>query len=437
PENEPAVETIETSEIPVEVVAKEKQEEGEKPFDPTPEQWREIREKQKILSSLAYFIGKDFSIPIELNKPGAGWHWDMTHNIIRIDPKDLLEKPMDFLRFVISHEGGHRRISRATFIPLEIWQQPGFSFMMNAIEDPRDNNFVRDSYPRFGEQMEIAYAQEIDFEGKSVEISKKKLGTTPRFLQAGFEYIKQWFHETQGLPVELSKDLPDDVRRVVELTLDSARESWSRYPTKDEADGKKSVVSPEGKTITGEALIEAYARVSYEINHEEVWPEFQKLVEKDLEDQMLQELLKEMQKDQTEKQEDSSEEKDNSTEQKKSIPEKLKKKLTEDQEKELMDALDKAIKKTESEGKLEDVSDDAPKEKKGEPVDMDSLSKELKQKIKDYLDSLSKEKQDTLGEASKKMLKELEDEINKALAVKLSDDPTKKAEREANGEPEP
>lgn len=49
--------------------------------------------------------------------------------MIRIDPKDLLEKSMDYLRFVISHEGGHRRISRTDFIPLEEWRQPGFSFM--------------------------------------------------------------------------------------------------------------------------------------------------------------------------------------------------------------------------------------------------------------------------------------------------------------------
>ena len=93
----------------------------------TPEQQAEIRQKQQTLSSLAYFIGKDFRIPVELNKPGAGWHWGFQENVIRIDPKDLLEKPMDYLRFVISHEGGYRRISRVDSIPLEEWKQPGFS----------------------------------------------------------------------------------------------------------------------------------------------------------------------------------------------------------------------------------------------------------------------------------------------------------------------
>ena len=38
----------------------------------TPEQQVEICQKQRVLSSLAYFIGKDFRIPVELNMPGAG-----------------------------------------------------------------------------------------------------------------------------------------------------------------------------------------------------------------------------------------------------------------------------------------------------------------------------------------------------------------------------
>jgi hypothetical protein len=57
----------------------------------TPEQQAEIKHKQQILSSLANFIGKDFQMPVELNEPGVGWHWDFQANIVRIDPKDLLE----------------------------------------------------------------------------------------------------------------------------------------------------------------------------------------------------------------------------------------------------------------------------------------------------------------------------------------------------------
>ncbi len=79
--------------------------------------------------------------------------------------------------------------------------------MMNAIEDPRDNNFVAENYSRFSEQMKLAYEEDLELEKQSKEKAQEKLGKQPRFMQAGFEYIKQWFRETQGLPSEISESL--------------------------------------------------------------------------------------------------------------------------------------------------------------------------------------------------------------------------------------
>jgi len=233
----------------------------------TLEQQTEIRQKQQILSSLAYFIGKDFRIPVELNEPGAGWHWDFKANKIRIDPKTLLERPMDELRYLICHEGGHRRVSRTEFIPLEEWRQPGFSAMMNFIEDPRNDNFVAESYPKYRDNIDAAWGSFFEEEKKKLEeMAMDRLGTKPRFMQAGYEYIRHWFQEVQGKKAEISKDLPEDVKAVVGATVEAARDSWLRYPTRKDAD-------------TSEELILQYARVSYEINREEIWPEFKKLIE--------------------------------------------------------------------------------------------------------------------------------------------------------------
>lgn len=402
----------------------------------------EILRKQRTLSSLAYFIGKDFRIPVELNEPGAGWHWDFKDNIIRIDPKDLLEKSMDYLRFVISHEGGHRRMSRVDSIPLEEWRQPGFSFMMNVIEDPRDNNFVAESYPRFREQMTIAYREDLDIEGKMKEKAAKKLGHQPRFMQAGFEYIKQWFRETQGEEPELSEDLPDDVREVIEATLESARDSWWRYPSREEAD-------------ESEELIRAYARKSYEINRDKIWPAFKKLVEADMEDQKTQELLDELDKEQG-RGEDGGH----------GLPKELKDKLTPEEQKELEDAIDKAIedakKAQEEAGEGEDApggaeggggvpegeddgsdkgesgapeaGEDGEGGEPGRPIDLDSLSDELKRKLKDYIDALPEDKKKKLAEKAKASLKEFEDDINEELRGKLVESPEDKAEDEDGDE---
>src|SRR3989344_737799 len=390
----------------------------------TPEQQAEIKQKQQILSSLAYFIGKDFRIPVELNQPGAGWHWDFKENVIRIDPKDLLEKPIDYLRFVISHEGGHRRISRVDSIPLEEWKQPGFAFMMNAIADPRDNNFVAESYPKFREQMDLAYTQDLDFEGKAKEKATQKLGYQPRFMQAGFEYIKQWFRESQGREMEISADLPEEVKAVVQATIEHARDSWLRYPSREEAN-------------KSEELIKKYAQVSYEINRDEIWPEFKKLIEADMEDQKTQELLQDMQQDAGEGKGEEGKQKP-SEGGGKGLPQNLKDKLTPEEQEALAEAIKKAMdealgvgEEAQGEGEEGERAEVEPQagtgKPAGKPVDLGSLPQELKQKIKEYIESLPEDQQKEIAEKAQAALKEFEDALNEELQGKLSDDPEKKA----------
>lgn len=395
----------------------------------SPEEQATIRERQQVLSSLAYFIGKDFKIPVELNQPGEGWYWNFEKNVIRIDPKDLLEKPMDYLRFVISHEGGHRRISRTDFIPLAQWNEPGFAFMMNAIEDPRDNNFVAESYPKFREQMALAYHEDIDFEAKAKAAAGKKLGYQPRFMQAGFEYIKQWFREATNEAFQLDERLPEDVRTVVAATLTHAQDSWWQYPSRTEAD-------------SGEAVITRYAKASYKINRDKIWPSFKKLVEEDLKDQQLAEALKEMQKNAQESG-------------KPELPEPLKDVLTPEEQQELTDALTKAIeeakkktKKTKAEdkaadqlaGKPESKPSGTPEEKTtaGQPVaiDLSSLSKELQDKIKEYLDALQSEEKQNLAEQAEATIAAFDKELAQQLQGKLVGNPEQNAEHEKTKKPE-
>lgn len=384
------------------------------------EEQKEIKYKQEVLSSLAYFIGKDFEVPVELNKPGDGWHWDFKENKIRIDPEDLLEKPLNYLRFVISHEGGHRRISRADFIPSEIWKQPGFSFMMNAIEDPRDNNFVAENYPKFKEQMGLAYDLDLDLENKYRDRAQEKLGYQPRFMQAGFEYIRQWFLETKGEQEKVSEDLPKEVQEAVEKTLDSAKDSWWRYPSRQEAD-------------ESEEKIKRYAQVSYEINRDEIWPEFKKLVEEDLEDQKMQELMKDIQEGESEGQGQS-------------VPQELKDNLTPKERKELEEAIDKATEEAKKGNQGQENKEGKPQEGEkaegkpqedesmGKPIDLNSLSEGLKQKIKEYIDSLPEDKRKELQEKAEGEIKGLEKEINEELEGKLSDNPQKRLGRDADEE---
>ena len=379
------------------------------------EQQVEIQEKMNRLSLIPKFIGQDFDMPVELNKPGEGWHWDFEHNMVRVDPQDLLEKPIEYLKFVMAHEGGHRRVSRTDFIPKEIWEQQGFPFMMNAIEDPRMNNFVADVDPVFKEHMELAYTMDLDFEAKQKDHAQEKLGFKPRFMQAGLEYIKQWFREVQEQDFQISEDLPEDVRSVVEQTLHDTQDSWLRYPTRNEAD-------------SGEEMITAYAKKSYEINRDKVWPLFKTLIEQDLEDQEVQEMLQEMmekKQDQTpeetqqEQSEISNENKDQENIES-NIPEDLENTLSPEERQELKEALEQAQQEDPDENSSEDSE---PKEGQGsKPVDLDSLSNSVKQKIQEYIDSLSQEQQKELEQKAKETLKEFEQELNDALENKFTQD---------------
>jgi len=326
---------------------------------------------------------------------------------------------MDYLRFVISHEAGHRRISRTEFIPKEEWQQQGFSFMMNAIEDPRDNNFVAESYPKFKEHMSLAYEHDLDVEEKHKQKAQQKLGYEPRFMQAGFEYIKQWFRDVQKQEIEVGEDLPPEVKEVVEKTIAEAQKSWWTYPSKKEADSAE-------KNIT------KYAKTYYEINRDRIWPEFQKLVEMDKEDQQMQEFLQDMQKQQGQEQESQ-------------IPEELDQELTEEEKQKLQEELDKSSSpekegeeseggEGDNEGESEGEESSEQSSQEGKPVDLDSLPEELKEKIKKHLEELPEEKKQELEEKAEQSLKEFEKDINQELEGELNENPEQREERKEQGE---
>jgi hypothetical protein len=285
------------------------------------------------------------------------------------------------------------------------------------------NNFVAESYPKFREQMALAYNQDLDFEIKAKEKAGQKLGYQPRFMQAGFEYIKQWFREVQNQEFELTQNLPEDVRGVVDATLPAAQDSWWRYPSRQEAD-------------TSEELITRYARASYEINNNQVWPEFKKLVEQDMEDQKAQELLQDLEKGKP---------KDEDQQAGQGLPQELKDKLNPAEQKELEDALEQAIKSNGAGKDSGQESGQQPQAGEGEQkkpapskaVNLDSLSEKLKQKIKEYIESLPEEKKKELAARAQAAIKEFEKDLNEELQGKLSSNPEIKAERDAAKTEEP
>ena len=243
-----------------------------------PSQRTEIERKREVLATIAYFIGKDFKMPVKLGMPGGGWYWDEAKNEIRVDPQDLLEMSYDACRFIVGHEGGHRRISRAEVISERLMNTTGYMLLTNIIEDPRVNNFVVDAYPTFQKPLETSF---IESTKKRLQMEAEgSLGCVPRIMQAGFLLLRYWFEEATGkkLPEEA---VPDEIREAVERVLPAARRAWSVYPSKKEAE-------------EGEETVLRYARTSNAIIEKLIWPHFKDLVAQDIRDQLIQEILQQV-----------------------------------------------------------------------------------------------------------------------------------------------
>ncbi|MFA7193812.1 MAG: hypothetical protein WC087_02765 [Candidatus Paceibacterota bacterium] len=388
-----------------------------------PDQQREIQEKQRQLTSLAYFIGKDFEIPVLLNEPGGSWHWNYQENYIKINPDDLLTRPMEYLRHVISHEGGHRRITKVQgVVSDEILSQPGFSYLFNIVEDGRNDNFVTDAYPTYKEQTKLFFETqqaESDLRKKSY----KKLGYVPSFYQASFELLKQWFREYSGKDFEIDQNLSDEVKDVVKKTLPSAQDYWWRYPDREEADDENTVIQ--------------YSKQSHEINQKKIWPHFQELMKKDIEFQKVLQVLKTM-----------SDKNDGE------IPKELHSKLTEEEKKIVTEIIENNHKV-----KKEIVSDIHTDVATGE-VDMDvveiekekekavsqaessflaeqveGMSMELREKLIADVEKKQQEYQEMIEEILN-LFKELQDELSEHLQAKMIPENFETADLEDSGQTE-
>jgi len=327
---------------------------------------KKLKEKLELFKSMARVIGEDFDMRVEIGKQ-PGWRYIFKPiNKIEVDPNDIKEKDIDYCFGIISHEGAHRKISRIDFIPKKIWQERGFSFLMNAIEDPRVNNWVGEKYDGAKEWLEKVYNQDLSTEEKVAEVAKQKLGYVPKHIQFGLEIIRYWHTG------KFSENLPKDVKEALEKTIKYAELAYQQLPD---------------TTNPSEEEISEAAQRMYKIVYSVIWPEYQKLVDKALEDEKMRQMIKEM------------------------------------------------IENGEIEIPPEETREKPPGPI-GEPLPLDELpddlKKKLQKKIKEILDSMPEEKRKELEEKARKKAEEalddLEEEENKELKGKLVEQPETKSE---------
>ncbi|MBU2508835.1 MAG: hypothetical protein ABII13_00385 [Patescibacteria group bacterium] len=348
---------------------------------------KEYETRLERLRSMGRAIGEDFNMGVEVGKK-RGWRYIFKPvNKIEVDPEDIREKGLDYCFGVIAHEGAHRKISRTDFIPKDVWQEMGFSFLMNAVEDPRVNNWVGDKYDGAEEWLEKVYFEDLPTEERVDEKAKEQIGYTPKHIKFGLEVIRYWHTG------KFSKDLPDDVKKALDKTIKYAELAYEALPEKEPT----------------EEDIHDQAELMYRIVYSAIWPEYEKLVDKSFDEEKMRQMLKDM------------------------------------METGEIEMPEEGMSGSGEEGeKKEEGEEGGEGEGAGEPLPLDQmpedLRKELEKKLKEKLEGMSDEERKEFEEEAEEKagaaLDDLESDLNDEIKGKFTEQPESKAEEEERKERE-
>jgi Cobalamin biosynthesis protein CobT VWA domain len=97
------------------------------------------------LAALAAGLCQDSGIGMEVSP--ATWAWDPVRRVILVAADDLEKRGPTYCAGVIAHEVGHYFISRYGLFSLPFASRMALSNLLNAIEDPRVNTWIKRRYP--------------------------------------------------------------------------------------------------------------------------------------------------------------------------------------------------------------------------------------------------------------------------------------------------
>lgn len=337
-------------------------------------------------------VGDDCDMKVKVGKK-PGWRYIFKPiNKIEVDPNDIKEKGTNYCLGLICHEGAHKKISRVSFIPKKIWQERGFSYLMNAIEDPRVNNWVGEKYDGAKDWLDTVYDEDLSPEETISETAKKKIGYIPKHIKYGLEVIKYWYTG------KFSEGLPDDIKDILNKTINYAKLAYNNIP---------EIIDPSEENITDKA------QKMYKIVYSAIWPEYQKLVDKSYEDEKTRQTIKDMLENGEIKLDEESQSGKGEPLPLDQLPDKLKKEI-EKKIKEKLDSMSEEEKKKfqkEIENKankiLDELEEDINKELKGK------FSKQPKTKSEEKKEKIKKGKRDKTKEEIDKAKERIEKELEK------------------------
>ena len=239
-----------------------------------------LAEIQNRAQALARTIGEDQTMQVKIGPRGGRTYWDWKENVVVIDEKDAERRTEEALG-AISHEGMHKRISRASIIPPEILHDSGFNALMQTMEDVRVNTALEKMYPGAGDWIRETMKAIISEgeENNSIAALNQEVQKSLGYIPYQFEFCQEvQRHWTFG---EYSEEVSPPVRQAldkIQTELDKVR---TNIPAND-ADEKTKV---------------RYAEDGYITLRTKIWPVYEELVALDKENETLRQFMLELASD--------------------------------------------------------------------------------------------------------------------------------------------
>jgi hypothetical protein len=153
------------------------------------------------LSALAAGLCQDAGIRVEVSE--RTWAWDAIRRVIYVNAEDLASKGPVYCAAVLAHEVSHYFISRYHLIPVEFPSKQALAHMLNSIEDPRVNTWIKRRYPGTGRWLQRLTETDANSPIK---------GRMPDFLlfclECAREELRGWQPAADGtLPLSISDPL--------------------------------------------------------------------------------------------------------------------------------------------------------------------------------------------------------------------------------------
>lgn len=235
--------------------------------------YESIRDRAQALVST---IGNDPKVHVQVGERGKGDYFSPKKKLVNLDPNDI-DRDVNEILGITAHEAMHVRITQWEHVPDKLRETLGFNQLIQTLEDTRVNTANEVMFPGAGEWLVQAVTQETTRIGgrlnlqEIMERERRTNGFVPRALQFCVEAQKRWAYKTHS-----HIDDPD-VQEALNKTTQALEDLRNEIPDKD----------------ASKMEIELSAKKELKILSDQIWPVYQQLIAKDIEDQKIVVALRE------------------------------------------------------------------------------------------------------------------------------------------------